>query len=227
MRSSRTSSRIRAQAIGLTLLAHGVVALLLIELERRAPRPNDAPQMQFVSVWLDLPREPQRIEKPPQLVRAREPAVPASAAIHTPEQAPTPQPAEPPSSINVDQQTRLRPPVEWNAAATDAARRFAAGNGAPETFSPPPEPQPKPCKPRKFDGKTEALMAERLPPPQDPDPVGADPKANCIVVGGFPKCVRKLTFRPRKRFTLSGELLAQRVEGKPPTSSVPSIEQCE
>lgn len=25
-----------------------------------------------------------------------------------------------------------------------------------------------------------------------PDPVGPDPAANCIIVGGFPKCVQKI-----------------------------------
>jgi hypothetical protein len=227
MRSSRTSPRVRAQAIGLTLLAHGLVALLLMELERRAPRHRDAPQLQYVSVWVNLPSEPQQSEDPARPVRTLKPAAPASTAIHIPEQAPAPQPAESPSSVTVDQQNQLQPPVDWNAAARDAAKRFAAGNGAAGTFSPPPVPQPKPCKPRKFDAQTEGLMAQRLPPPPDPEPVGADPKANCIVVGGFPKCVQKLKFGPRKRLTLSGELLAQRVEGKPPTSSVPSTEQCE
>jgi len=138
-----------------------------------------------------------------------------------------PQSTEPPSQAYAIQQDRSQSPVDWNAAAANAAKRFAQGNGARETFSPPPQPQRKPCKPRKFDAQTEELMAQRLPPPVDPDPVGADPKANCIVVGGFPKCVRKLTFRPRKRFTLSTDLLAETVAGKPPVPSVPASDQCE
>jgi hypothetical protein len=116
--------------------------------------------------------------------------------------------------------------VNWNAAAIDAAKRFAQSEGAPETFSPPPEFQRKPCKPRKFDAQTEDLMAQRLPPPPDPEPVGADPKANCIVVGGYPKCVRKMGI-PRRKSLISTDLLAKRVAGEPPAPSVPSAEQCE
>jgi hypothetical protein len=230
-RSTRTTARVRAQAVGLTLLAHGIVVWLLVELERRSPHRSDAPALQYVSIWPELPSERQPSEEPAAPAKHRKPPVPArapaSTAIQFPEESPTPQAIDPPSRNGVDGPTAPPWPADWKAAATAAAKRFAEGNGASETFSPPPQPQRKPCKPGKFDAQTEDLMAQRLPPPPDPEPVGADPKANCIVVGGYPKCVRKMTFRLRKRATLSTDLLAETVAGKPPVPSVPSTDQCD
>jgi hypothetical protein len=218
------------QAIALTLLAHGVVALLLVELERRSPRRSDAPQLQYVSIWPELPRDPPRPEALPGPPLRRQPPGPSSRAIRLRQEFPVSQSTEPPAPAPLtgsDPQSSSLPAVDWKAAAMEAAKRFAEGAGNQQTFSPAPQPQKKPCKPRKFDEQTNELMVERLPPPPDPDLVSADPKANCIVVGGYPKCVRKIGI-PTRRSLISTELLAKRVAGsKPPTSSVPSQEFCE
>ena len=224
LRSPATILRFRAAAVGLTLLAHGAVVLLLVELERRAPRRNDAPQLQYVSIWTEPPRQtqpvaPARRDQPPEPVHRKR-------TLPPPLPSEFPSPAEPPVPATANRQISLQPPVDWNAAAADAARRFAEGNGGQNTFTPAPQPQRKPCKPRKFDADTEALMAERLPKPPDPDPVGADPAANCIIVGGYPKCVRKIGI-PRRRSLLSAELLTQRIASKSSVPSVPSEAACE
>lgn len=225
-RLPRTKFRARAQAFGLTLLAHAVAVLVLVELEGRSPRRADAPQLQYVSIWPDPARQPQMNRTLAAPTQRRRPTPSAPHTLRLPQKSLTVETTEPPLTTDGGQTTSLRQPVDWNAAAADAAKRFAQDSGSHKTFTPPPQPQRKPCKPRRFDAQTQALMAERLPPPPDPDPVGPDPKGNCIVVGGSPKCVQKMSVR-RRRSLLSTAQLAQRVAGTPPVSSVPSTELCD
>ena len=120
----------------------------------------------------------------------------------------------------------MHSPVDWNAAAADAAARFARNAGGQQTFSPTPPTMRKPCKPRQFDSETTDMMAQRLPEPPDPDLVSMDPKANCIVVGGYPKCVRKVRVR-RRPSLLSIEKLESRLAEKAPVPSVASPDVCD
>jgi hypothetical protein len=222
-RLPRTKFRTRAQAFGLTLLAHGAAVLVLVELEGRSPRRGDTPQLQYVSIWPDLSRQPETNKAPAQRTN---PTPAALGALRLPQKTPVAETTEPPLATDADQTPPSRPPVDWNAAATEAAKRFAQDNDTHKTFSAAPRPQRKSCKPRQFDAQTEALMAERLPQPPDPDPVGPDPKGNCIVVGGSPKCVQKMAVR-RRRSLLSTTQLEQKLTGSPPVSSVPSAELCD
>jgi hypothetical protein len=221
-RSSRTTPRARAQAIGITLLAHAAALWLLVEAERRAPD-EQVPELQYVSLWPDQRRELQQMPAVPSHVPR-----PASRAVQIQAAPPAPAATEQLSSTSSSGDTlSSQASIDWHAATTDAATRFAENTGGQQTFSPAPQPMRKSCKPRVFDTETKALMAERLPPPPDPDSVGPTPTANCIVVGGFPKCVQKLNFRRRRQLSLSGELLAQRAADKTPTPSVASPDVCD
>jgi len=202
------------------VLAHAAL-LLLVWLERRAPRGIATPELQYVSIWPDLRSEPRPVptaKTPTPRTRASQPrSRPLTPATpNSPQQEKAPGPAEP----------SVQSPVDWNAAATDAAARFATNAGAQQAFSPVPQAMRKPCKPRKFDAATQDMMAERLPEPLDPDPVSANPTANCIVVGGYPKCVQKIRIR-RRPSLFSLEQLEKRVTDKTPTPSVSSPEVCD
>jgi hypothetical protein len=120
----------------------------------------------------------------------------------------------------------VQSPIDWNAAATDAAARFAGNTGGQQTFSAPPQALPEPCRPRELDLETKRMMAERLPEPLDPDPVSASPTANCIVVGGYPKCVQKIGM-PRRKSLLKRDRLEDRLAGRKAGSSVPSPDVCD
>jgi hypothetical protein len=215
--------RVRARAIGLTVLAHAVVLLLLVWLERRAPQ-RDAPELQYVSIWPDVRSEP-----PPAPARMKATPVPRTSRPQT-------MPVTPASPALRQQEDRTDPAgqsaqsaIDWNAAVADAAARFA-GSGGP-TFSPAPQVMRKPCKSRKFAAETERLMEERLPRPVDPDSVGPNLTANCIVVGGFPKCVQKLgagiAGTGGGRRASAGDLFKDRLAGKQPASSVPAPDVCD
>jgi hypothetical protein len=215
---SRTTTRLRAQAIGLTVLGHAVAVLLLVWLERRVPYRVETPQLQFVSIWPDLRDEPQPAPTTKQVTPEARTSQPQSLPL-----AP-PTPNSPQREESAAQQ--VPPRIDWNAVAKDAAARFAGNPGSQQTFSPPPQPMRKSCKPRQFDAETQAMMAERLPDPPDPDPVGPTPTANCIVVGGYPKCVQKISVR-RRRSPLSTDQLEKRVTDKAPAPSIPSPDVCD
>jgi hypothetical protein len=229
-RSSRITPRARAQAIGLTLLAHAVV-LALVGMERRAPRrAPTTPEPQYVSIWLEPQNNPQ--PKPGAVKRGR----PAPRNASPPAASRVSQPQEtsiaPEATKQVPQKDLAQPgartaqsAVDWNAAAAEAAAR-AAKDAGQKSFSAAPLALREPCKPRQFDAQTKGLMAERLPEPPDPDSVGPDPTANCIMVGGFPKCVQKIS-RPRRNSGLKGDPLSDRLAGKRHASSVPSPDVCD
>jgi hypothetical protein len=185
-----------------------------------------------MSIWPESPREAQPVssEKPKQRPAQSNTA---PAAARTDHKLPTVlapatlEPLQQTSPADQAQPGQSPPPaIDWNAAAADAAARFAQGVDRPKTFSPAPQAQRKPCKPRQFDAATQELMAQRLPDPPDPGPVGPDPKGNCIVVGGVPKCVRTLTMKVGRR-AAAADLLKDRLASKQPVSSVPLPGVCD
>jgi hypothetical protein len=203
------------------VLAHAAVLLLLVSLERHASHRIPAPELQFVSIW---PQPHSQMQPVPTektatpMTRAGQPQLrPLTPA--TPNSAQQEEPTDP-------AERSAQSPIDWNAAATDAAARFARNTGGQQTFSAAPQAMRKPCKPRQFDAETQGMMAERLPEPPDPDPVGPDPKANCIVVGGYPKCVQKIRIR-RRPSLFSMDRLENRVADKTPAPSVSSPEVCD
>jgi hypothetical protein len=228
-RTSRTTPRVRAQAIGLTLLAHAVV-LALVGMERRAPRNAPAPGPQYVSIWIELQSKPQPTPdavKPKRLAVRKTAALPASH-VRLPQVTPiAPSTTEqvPQNFLAESEGLSVQSPVDWNTVAAEAAAR-AAKDTRRKSFSAAPQALREPCKPRQFDARTKGLMAERLPEPADPDSVGPDPQANCIMVGGFPKCVQKFS-RPRRNPSRTGDLLKDRLAGKSSASSVPSPDVCD
>ena len=117
-------------------------------------------------------------------------------------------------------------PPDWNAAAAAAAARYAEDAGRQKTFSPAPQTLRKPCVPREFDAATERMMAERLHLPSDPDPVGPNAAANCIIVGGFPKCVQKLGI-PLGGRRSTRDLSRDIRSGTRAASSVPATDVCD
>jgi hypothetical protein len=117
--------------------------------------------------------------------------------------------------------------VDWTAAASGAAARIAQAGDEQKDFSPAPVVQLKSCKPRVFDEDTKQLMEERLPEPEDPDLVGENPTANCIMVGGFPKCVQKITGKKKRPRELFEEFVKDRRASTMAGTSAPSPETCE
>lgn len=227
-RTFKAPPRARVQAVGLTFVAHAA-ALLLIFGERRVPPRSNVPDLQYVSVWLDSRTAPQNVNVV-SAERSSEKNKPApSTELTGPRQASI----VPAVEEQLQQQDLIDPGdlpvkqrVDWNAAAANAAARFAQNAGEKDAFSSAPQSLRAPCKPRSFDEETKRQMAERLPEPPDPDAVGPDPKANCIVVGGFPKCVQKITAKVGRR-SAAGDLLKDRLAGKQPVSSVPSPDICD
>jgi hypothetical protein len=228
-RISRTTPRGRILAIVLTLLAHGS-AVLLIWGERRVQKEKPIAELQYVSLWPQV-RVPRQSLPERELGRRRgqEPAVrDPSRSERTPPDVVTPVLVTEPLRADVipAESSNSRAPVDWNAAAKDAAARIAGIASDQRSFSTAPQALRKPCKARVFDEDTKRLMDERLPPPADPDLLGADPKANCIVVGGYPKCVQKFKPKVRKRMVV-GDFDKDTRAGKMSAPSVPSIEVCE
>jgi hypothetical protein len=213
-RTFKAPPRARVQAVGLTFVAHAA-ALLLILGERRIPPRSNVPDLQYVSVWLDSRTAPQNV--PVASAERFPPQAPIAPAV---EEQLQPQDLVDPGDVPVKQR------VDWNAQAASAAARFAQNAGEKDDFSPAPQPLREPCRPRSFDEETKRQMAERLPEPSDPDAVGPDPKANCIIVGGFPKCVQKITAKVGRR-SAAGDLFKDRLAGKQPVSSVPSPDTCD
>jgi hypothetical protein len=207
----------RASAIGLTFLAHAV-AISLIYLEHNAPRSTFEPERQYFSIWLAeraVPqREPAEIQEPPDGRRMS-----AQASRRT---EPAPQPDEAAESVRMTVTSQ----VDWAAEAASVAARIAADAGRTDGFSPKPGIQRRACKPRSFDSQTQQEMAARLPDTPDPDAIGPDPKANCIVVGGYPKCVQKIGRKKRSGRSVD-ELLKESLAGRGPVSSVPSPDTCD
>lgn len=227
-RPTRTRPRARVQAIGLTILAHAA-AVMLIWVERRAPQEVYPQGLQYFSIWPEA-----RVEPQPDLAagaeRPREKDKPAESVRRT-DMAPL-HLLTPPNLDQPDQKRAidpgnlpLKPQVDWNAAAVSAAARIAE-DASSNAFSTAPQPLREPCKPRVFDEETKQLMTGRLPIPSDPDAVGPDPKANCIIVGGLPKCVQKFTAKVG-RGKPAGDLFKDRLAGKQPPSSVPSPDVCD
>jgi hypothetical protein len=227
-RVSRVATRARVQAIGLTLLAHAFL-LMLVSVQRRASRDIPEPELQYVSLW---PSGTQ--EQSVQAANTEQLATPVAPVRIPPREERTaqdrlapvaPEPIEQAEPVNVDK-SAVKSPVDWSAEVANAAGRIAEGVGKQMTFSAAPQALRKPCKARVFDEESKRLMEERLPAPADPDAVGADPKANCIIVGGYPKCVQKLVAKVRRR-GFDVDLFKHRVEGRQPASSVPSSESCD
>jgi hypothetical protein len=203
------------------VLAHAVIIVLLVWLERRAPRRAAAPALQYVSIWPEQRREPEL--RP--IARTPKPMTRASQLQTRPLTSETPNPPQQEKPTDPVEQLP-QPPIDWNAASTAAAAGFAGNTGGERNFSPTPRAMRKPCKQRKFDAETQNMMAERLPPPPDPDPVGPTPTANCIVVGGYPKCVQKIRIRPRSSL-ISTERLEERLADRTSVPSVPSPDLCD
>ena len=225
MRHPQTSKpSVRATAIGTALLAHGLL-LLLLEIERRAPRAPIREDLQFISLWPRMPTPP-RPEAAPQVEHSSAPrgisapSAPVPVQPSTPPTAPT-APAAPPAEP-ANQAPRG---IDWNAAATAAAARVAEKAGKPATFGKPVKAIPRPCVPRQFDRATEKLMAERLPPEDDPLGVGPDPKGNCLVVGGRPMCVQTHGMKLGQA-QVRGDLFED-MDEKRKVSSVPSPDVCD
>lgn len=219
-RPSRTAHSVRATAVGITLLGHAAL-LLLFEIERRAPRREQA-DLQFVDIWLsplrDSPAPPAESDAgtPPSRSHAAPPAV------HVIQLAVASQAAEPDTaSVSPSQAS-----VDWNAEAAKAVARSADAIGKAVTFSPQPKGIAEPCKPRVFDKETKKLMAERLPEPSDPNSVGPNPQGNCLVVGGRPMCVQTMSI-PLGSIEPAGDLFEDMQKGKVPESSVPSPHFCD
>jgi hypothetical protein len=207
------------QAIGLTILAHAA-AVTLLWVERRAPQEMHSPGLQYLSIWPEARVEPQPdLAAPADSVRRR---------VLAPQRLLTPPEVEQleQKGITYTGELPAEPRVDWNAAAMNAAARVAEGASKKGSFSKAPQPLREPCKPREFDEETKRMMTERLPAPSDPDAVGPDPKANCIIVGGFPKCVQKFTAKVGRR-KAAGDLFKDRLAGKQSPSSVPSPDTCD
>jgi hypothetical protein len=226
-RRSRTTPRIRATAIGLTLLAH-MAALLFIAIERRTARRESPALLQFVSIWPEAEQAPPLLaEDPlPQEAPAPDTSVPrATRAIRVPV---APEPSTEPASqpiLPVTDSTTPAGAVDWNAAVERAAAHIADEAGKPNTFGPPLKGLPEPCVPREFDKETKKLMAERLPEPPDPLPVGPNPHLGSMIVGGRPMAVAKITI-PLGSVEARGDLFENMAE-KRKVSSVPSPHVCD
>jgi len=223
-RVSAKALRTRIQAVAAVLLVH-VAALLLIAVERRNSRDPTAPELQYVSLWPQVPSESVNAERSTQQEAS---ARNASRPLRV-----LPERLEPverdllrPSDTPDLRAASVSPSVDWSAAAAGAAARIAQAAGEQKGFSASPKVPPKPCKPRAFDEDTKQLMEERLPEPEDPDLVGANPTANCIIVGGYPKCVQKITGKKQPR-ELFGDFVKDRRAGRKAGSSAPSPETCD
>lgn len=227
--TSRAKSRDRILAIALTLLAHGL-AVLLTWVERRGPQEVPVAGLQYISIWPQVRVERQSL---PTRTADRQKELERSTRLSLRSEKLPPQllaPAtvtEPPqANVTLPDRSSDRATMDWNAAAKDAAARIAGDSSSQRTFSAAPQALRKPCKARVFDEDTRRLMDERLPPPADPDLMGANPTASCIVVGGYPKCVQKFKPKVRQRLVV-GDLHKESREGKGATSSVPSPGVCE
>jgi hypothetical protein len=221
--------RARALAIGLTILAHAA-AISLIYVERHASRSTPIPELQYVSTWLEARTEsqPATVANTEVPIGRKKPAQNSQRADLPPQTLLAPATAQQlqPSDFTEPIRMPVMPRVDWNAEVAGAAARLAAEDGRSGGFSAAPNTLREPCKPRIFDKETQREMAARLPNPPDPDAVGPDPSANCIIVGGFPKCVQKI--EPKKRGGRSaGDLFKDRLAGKQPVSSVPSPYICD
>jgi hypothetical protein len=126
------------------LLLSGIRVRVLPETESRV----------FVSLWFPVvepePQDPLRIET------TLAPAAPRKVVPRNVAPAPGAQtPDEPAVATNQAESAAIILPapatVDWGREASLAARRAALQNGGEEqkTFSPPPKPLPKPCKPKE------------------------------------------------------------------------------
>jgi hypothetical protein len=198
--------------------------------EGRAPQGEHAPELQYVSIWPEARVEPQ----PNPAAGAERPREKGKPEINSRRTDLARQPLLIPPAVEQLEQKGItytgelpvEPRVDWNAAAVNAAARVVEGVSRKDSFSTAPQPLREPCKPRAFDEQTKQLMTERLPTPSDPDAVGPDPKANCIIVGGFPKCVQKFAAKVGRR-KAAGDLFKDRLAGKQSPSSVPSPDTCD
>jgi hypothetical protein len=223
-RVSATALRARIQAVAAVLLVHAA-ALLLIAVERSSSRDPSAPELQYVSLWPQAPSEPVTAERPTQQeASARNTLRPLRVRPERP--AAVESDPSRPSDTAEPRAESVNPPVDWRAEVAGAAARIAQAGREKKGFSQSPKVPPRPCKPRVFDEDTKQLMEERLPEPEDPDIVGANPTANCIIVGGYPKCVQKITGKKRPR-ELFSDFVKDRRAGKKAGTSAPSLETCE
>jgi len=215
--------RTRIHVVIAVLLVHGAT-LSLIAVERRSSRLPSFPELQYVSFWPQVRVEPEIAERlSRQEVDRRTPSrparVPSDHVVRTEDEPVLP-------SAVAERPVESVSPVDWNAAAKDAAARVAQTGGEQGRFSSAPRVLREPCKARVFDQDTKQLMEERLPEPEDPDLVGANPTASCIIVGGYPKCVQKITAKRRKR-EMFGDFVDARRTGRKAGTSAPSLETCE
>jgi hypothetical protein len=222
---SGRARRTRILAVAAVLLVHWAV-LSLIAVERHTSRTSPAPELQYVSLWPQVRTEPETAERPPQQeASARSSSRPLRAISEHPVPSEG-QPLRPSDSAN-PRAASVSPPTDWSAAAADAVVRIGQAGGEQKDFSPAPVVRREPCKPRVFDEDTKQLMEDRLPAPADPDLVGENPTASCIIVGGFPKCVQKITGKKKQPLQSFEEFGEDRRVGKKAGTSAPSLETCE
>lgn len=222
----------RTAAVALALLANALLLLPFL-LGNSEDRRRSAGSLQFVSLWPVMPPpdepvpeeptvEPPTVRTPPP--PPSPPAVPTRAI--TLEPAIAPDVSSPSTEAVVTPSRGARPGIDWNAAASAAGARFAQELEAQKTFSPPPEVLREPCVPRPLDAATRQLMAEALPePPELRAP--PDSTANCVMVGGRPRCVMPLAgIGIGARREAAGDLF-ENMHEKRKASSVPDPHYCD
>jgi hypothetical protein len=218
-----TAPRIRPTPVAALFLLHAAL-FVLITIAQPPPEREQAPVLQFVSLWPELPANAPLAKREAALepTQSRRASPPPRTDQPNTNQSPAEsnQSAEPTAMDSTPSRS-----IDWYAASASAAASAATAAGDSNSFSPAPITFAEPCKPRQFDAQTKQLMEERLPTPADPDPVGPSPTANCIVVGGRPMCVQKMTIRPRSG--PGGEVFKDMQNGKAPDSSVPTPGVCD
>jgi hypothetical protein len=223
-RASGRSPRTRIQAVAAVLLVHAA-ALVLIVVERNKSQDRPVLELQYVSLWPQVQMLPEKVGKPH---RPEEFTHITVQAVQVPSERPTLPEKEllgPLGSAGAAVKSG-NPSVDWRAAAMGAAARVAQAGSEQKEFSAAPRGQREACRPRVFDEETKRLMEEKLPTPADPDLVAENPTANCIIVGGYPKCVQKITGKPRHRESFADQVGERRV-GRKGAGSVPSPNTCE
>jgi hypothetical protein len=222
----RTPLRVGAAAGALTLLMHGVLALLLMLEDRDMQRPLPAAR-RLTGMWIHLtppslpeseaPVDPARADAPSEV-----PAAPRPRTAITLAPAPTVAPDSAPEAA-VATSPESRPPTDWELEAQKRAGPF--GPDDPETFSPPPETTREACKPHQ------SSMWPKKPEQVDAPPSWQDnfkPPPGSVVLGGRRVGVVGIGIpiggqKPEPNSHLFDDMMA----GKTPRSSVPDPHVCD
>lgn len=177
----------RALAAGLVLAIHAAF-LLLLWIERMAPRRTVAATQQLLSIGIrlmPLSAEEEGTEAPPAPASGQDGGSSAPGAAPSMARAiPITQDEGDGTQDESSPATEAGDPVDWHAGAAEQAARYAERIDRPDTLRPATNPIRQPCRPRRdFDADTRQKMNALLPPKPDLDITGAEPPTKSVMMG--------------------------------------------